>query len=182
MEAHALCARVQYPEVKFPFLCLLVSGGHCLLTFVKDIDTFLLMGESLDDAPGEALDKVARRLKLRNLPQLDFLSGGAAVETAAKQASITGKFKFPLPLNRYRDCQFSFAGMKNTSRRYILQEERDNDLVGGVMKDYAEFCASFQAAVTRHLCHRTQRAIEYCEVEEMFKGVEHRTLVKLSFI
>jgi N6-L-threonylcarbamoyladenine synthase len=177
MEAHALCARMQHPEIKFPFLCLLISGGHCLLAYVKDVDTFLLMGESLDDSPGEAFDKIARRLKLRNLPEFEYSSGGAAIEKAAKSATITGKYKFPLPLNRYRDCQFSFAGMKNSARRFIIQEERELDLVGNCLPDYPEFCASFLAAATRHLCHRTQRAIEYCEVEEMFAGVEQKTLV-----
>ncbi len=148
-----------------------------MLAYVKDVDTFLLMGESLDDSPGEAFDKIARRLKLRNLPEFEYSSGGAAIEKAAKSATITGKYKFPLPLNRYRDCQFSFAGMKNSARRFIIQEERELDLVGNCLPDYPEFCASFLAAATRHLCHRTQRAIEYCEVEEMFAGVEQKTLV-----
>lgn len=58
MEAHALTARMLDPSVLYPFLVLLISGGHCLLAVVTDVDQFLLLGQSLDDAPGEAFDKV----------------------------------------------------------------------------------------------------------------------------
>lgn len=58
MEAHALTIRMQDKSVQFPFLVLLISGGHCLLSVVKSVDDYLLLGQSLDDAPGEALDKV----------------------------------------------------------------------------------------------------------------------------
>lgn len=70
MEAHALTARLSNPSVTFPFLVLLISGGHCLLALVKNVDTFLLLGESLDDAPGEALDKVLKLVR-RNFLILD---------------------------------------------------------------------------------------------------------------
>lgn len=58
MEAHALTVRLFDKNIQFPFLVLLISGGHCLISIVKDVDEFLLLGKSLDDAPGEALDKV----------------------------------------------------------------------------------------------------------------------------
>lgn len=58
MEAHALTARMHDHSIEFPFLVLLISGGHCLLAIVQDVDDFLLMGQSLNDAPGEAFDKV----------------------------------------------------------------------------------------------------------------------------
>lgn len=58
MEAHALTGRMINPWIEFPFLVLLISGGHCLLSIVKSVDEFLLLGKSLDDAPGEAFDKV----------------------------------------------------------------------------------------------------------------------------
>lgn len=58
MEAHALTSRMHDPNVKFPFLVLLISGGHCLLAVAQGVNDFLLMGESMDDAPGEAFDKV----------------------------------------------------------------------------------------------------------------------------
>lgn len=124
MEAHALMARMTN-KVPFPFLCILISGGHSLLTLVKSTSQFYLLGETLDDAPGEAFDKIARRLKLRNLPEYAWLSGGRSIEQAAMSSDNPRKYDFPLPLSHYRDCQFSFAGLKNTATRHILQQERE---------------------------------------------------------
>lgn len=124
MEAHALMARMTH-KVPFPFLCILVSGGHSLLTLVKSTSQFYLLGETLDDAPGEAFDKIARRLKLRNLPQYAWLSGGRAIEQAAMLSNNPRRYDFPLPLSHYRDCQFSFAGLKNTATRHIVQQEKE---------------------------------------------------------
>ncbi|ETN66832.1 hypothetical protein AND_001381 [Anopheles darlingi] len=85
---------------------------------------FRLLGETLDDAPGEALDKIARRLKLRNVAKYEHMSGGQAIELAALAgASQSAAYDFPLPLSKYRDCQFSFAGLKNTATRHILEQE-----------------------------------------------------------
>ncbi|CAO1408609.1 unnamed protein product, partial [Diamesa serratosioi] len=177
MEAHALTARMNN-DIKFPFLCLLVSGGHSLLAFVKDVRTFHLLGETLDDAPGEAFDKIARRLKMRNIPGFENKSGGQSIEEAARSAKFCKSYPFPLPLARYRDCQFSFAGMKNTAKRHIQRVERELDLdVDKVIPEYAEFCASFQAGVARHICNRTQRAMDYCEKEKLFENVQQRVLV-----
>ena len=111
MEAHALTARLLTP-VQFPFLVLLISGGHCLLSLATDIDQFELLGTSIDDSPGEALDKCARRLRLHNLPGMRDMSGGKAVELTAAKA--TGMVEFPVPMRGYRDCRFSFAGVKAT--------------------------------------------------------------------
>lgn len=123
MQAHALMARMTTP-IPFPFLCLLVSGGHSLLVFIEGTDRFRLLGETLDDAPGEALDKIARRLKLRNVAKYEHMSGGQAIELAALAgASQSSAYDFPLPLSKYRDCQFSFAGLKNTATRHILEQE-----------------------------------------------------------
>lgn len=79
MQAHALTVRIS-KVVEFPFLCLLISGGHSLLTYVKSLNEFMLLGESMDDAPGELFDKIARDLKLRNMLEFQHLSGGAAIE------------------------------------------------------------------------------------------------------
>lgn len=168
MEAHALTARADQ-RVHYPFLCLLASGGHCLLTVVRGVEHFQLLGESLDDAPGEAFDKIARRMKLRNLPAYEWLSGGQAIETAATHSKNPDRFQFPLPLARQRNCLFSFAGLKNTAKRHIDRVERELRLAPDeVMPDYADFSAGFLRAITRHICHRTQRAIEWCELENVF--------------
>ncbi|GAB0087710.1 Probable tRNA N6-adenosine threonylcarbamoyltransferase, mitochondrial [Sergentomyia squamirostris] len=165
MEAHALTARITN-QVEFPFLCLLASGGHCQLTLVKSLNDFYLLGESIDDAPGEAFDKIARQLNIHNLPEYAKLSGGAAIETAARRAQHHQQFDFPLPLARLRDCQFSFAGLKNSARRSILAAEKEF-LVGPgeIIPNFEDFCLGFLRASTRHICHRTQRAMEFCERE-----------------
>ncbi|CAB1447139.1 unnamed protein product [Pleuronectes platessa] len=83
MEAHALTVRMLHP-VAFPFLVLLISGGHSLLAVARGVDDFLLLGHTLDEAPGDILDKVARRLSLIKHPQCSTLSGGQAIELLAK--------------------------------------------------------------------------------------------------
>jgi N6-L-threonylcarbamoyladenine synthase len=128
MEAHALTARMYDKTLQFPFLVLLISGGHCLLAVAKDVDKFLLLGTSLDDAPGEAFDKVARRMKLRNLPEYSQLSGGQAVELAASKAEDPLQFKFTIPLLHYKDCNFSMAGLKTQCHRHLLVEEEKHSM------------------------------------------------------
>lgn len=178
MEAHATMVRLSQPTVQFPFLCLLASGGHCLLAYVRDAGDYRLLGESLDDAPGEAFDKIARRLRLRQLPEFEWMSGGQAIEEAARQATDAERFAFPLPLARQRNCQFSFAGIKNNARRHIELAERQHQLAADtVMPHYADFCAGLLRGVTRHICHRTQRAIEYCERQEWFADGAQRRIV-----
>lgn len=176
MKGHALTVRIT-KSIPFPYLCLLISGGHSLLTYVKTASEFQLLGDSLDDAPGELFDKIARDLKLRNLPGFQDLSGGAAIEKATYLAENKLKFDYPLPLSRYRDCQFSYSGLKNTARRHLLEQE--NGLaVDEVIPCYADYCASLLCAVTRHICHRTQRAIEFCESEgDFFASDSSRSFV-----
>ncbi|KAH8273337.1 hypothetical protein KR018_002540, partial [Drosophila ironensis] len=172
MEAHALQARMEHTErpepIGFPFLCLLVSGGHCQLAVVRGPGRLSLLGQTLDDAPGEAFDKIARRLRLHSLPEYRLWNGGRAVEHAARLAANPLAFEFPLPLAQQRNCNFSFAGIKNNSFRAIRQQERaERTPVDGVISNYGDFCAGLLRAVSRHLMHRTQRALEYCLLPEV---------------
>ncbi|GAX78004.1 hypothetical protein CEUSTIGMA_g5446.t1 [Chlamydomonas eustigma] len=100
-------------SVQFPFLCLLVSGGHNLLLLVKGVGQYVQLGTTLDDALGEAYDKVARLLGLDLKP-----NGGAALESFAKQGDPLA-FKFVLPMKKYQNCDFSFAGLKTSVRLCI---------------------------------------------------------------
>lgn len=179
MEAHALTARIEH-DVEFPYLTLLVSGGHCLLAVAQSLDKFLLLGETVDDAPGEAFDKTARYLKLSNMKCFENKSGGQSIEEAANLChEATNKYQFPLMMSRYRDCQFSFAGIKNTARKHIrIQNAAMGLSVDEVIPDYPDFCANFLGAVARHLCHRTQRAMEFCERNGLLKNANMtKTLV-----
>lgn len=151
MEAHALVVRcTDRQDVEFPFLCLLVSGGHNLLMVVRGVGNYLQLGSTLDDALGEAYDKIARLLGLDLQP-----SGGAALEALAKEGDPLA-FKFPIPLRKRQNCDFSYAGLK-TSVRLAIEE-----LVGEPSEANrqlrADIAASFQYAAVRHLAERTRRA------------------------
>nr|CAH7768206.1 unnamed protein product [Callosobruchus chinensis] len=177
MEAHALTARMHDNTVEFPFLVLLISGGHCLLAVAQKVDSFLLLGESIDDAPGEAFDKMARRMKLRNLPEYSCLSGGQALELASQKADNPLQYNFTTPLLQYKNCNFSFAGLKNQLQRHLVDEERQEDVpADGVIPGVNNLCAGFQLAITRHLCHRLQRAMEYVQRKNLIPP-DKRTLV-----
>ncbi|CAG9768547.1 unnamed protein product [Ceutorhynchus assimilis] len=177
MEAHALTARMIDKSIQFPFLVLLISGGHCLLAVAQNVDKFLLLGDSIDDAPGEAFDKLARRMKLKNLPEYATLSGGQAIELAASKATNPLQFEFKPPMSAYKDCTFSFAGIKNICTRYIIKEEIFKDLAPDeVIPDVNNLCAGFLLVITRHLCHRLQRAIEYAARKQLIP-TDKQTLV-----
>jgi N6-L-threonylcarbamoyladenine synthase len=147
LAGHALTPRLT-DGLAFPYLMLLVSGGHCQLLRVEGADRFVRLGGTIDDAPGEAFDKVARLL---GLPQ----PGGPAVERAAALGAPT--VPLPRPLLDRPGCDLSFSGLKTAVLR-----ARD-DLVsrhGGLPEDArADLCASFQAAIRDVLAEKTRRAL-----------------------
>ncbi|XP_045446143.1 probable tRNA N6-adenosine threonylcarbamoyltransferase, mitochondrial [Melitaea cinxia] len=169
MEAHALVARMFY-DIEFPFLALLISGGHCLLTVVKDVDNFLLLGNTLDNAPGEVLDKAARRMKLRNIPAYSELVGGKAIEEAAKCAKNPELFAFPTPLVKSRDCNFSFSGIKEVLMKHLVRKEKEHNAVGDeIIPEINDLCAAFQLIIAEHISHRVQRAVLFCTKNQFLK-------------
>nr|XP_033338812.1 probable tRNA N6-adenosine threonylcarbamoyltransferase, mitochondrial isoform X1 [Megalopta genalis] len=182
MEAHALTVRMMHKVcriilVDFPYVVLLVSGGHCLLAIVEDVSKFYLLGTTLNNTPGEIFDKIARRLKLRNIPEFSTLNGGLAIETAAYRASNVNQFTFTPVMQHYRDCNFSFAGLLNTCLKYIEKQEKDHNIIADMtMPDVYNLCAAFQLAVVTHICQRTQRAIEFIDNTSLFPK-DKRTLV-----
>ncbi|XP_023333368.1 probable tRNA N6-adenosine threonylcarbamoyltransferase, mitochondrial isoform X2 [Eurytemora carolleeae] len=167
MAAHALTVRMEQ-DVKFPFLFLLISGGHCILGIAKDIDNFTLLGEGLDGSPGEMLDKAARNLKLHSLPNMRDISGGLAVETLAKKA--VNPIKFTVPLHNERNCNFSFSGYKGHLHLVLRRLEKNRELPfdsQSVIPEASDVCAGLQYAVSKHLCERLQRGIEFTEYKEL---------------
>uniref|UniRef100_A0A672RSY1 N(6)-L-threonylcarbamoyladenine synthase n=1 Tax=Sinocyclocheilus grahami TaxID=75366 RepID=A0A672RSY1_SINGR len=144
MEAHALTVKMLHP-VDFPFLVLLVSGGHSLLALAKGIDEFLLLGQTLDVAAGDTLDKIARRLSLRNHPECSTLSGGQAIELLAKEGDRLA-FHFKAPMGQLYDCNFSFAGLRNQVTMAINKKEREE----GVEKGHLLSCVKDIAAASQH--------------------------------
>ncbi|EFN64479.1 Probable O-sialoglycoprotein endopeptidase 2 [Camponotus floridanus] len=176
MEAHALTVRM-VQKVDFPYLVLLVSGGHSLLAIVENVDKFYTLGTTLDNAPGEIFDKIARRLKLANIPEFSHMSGGQAIEIAASKATNATKFAFEPIITHKRNCQFSFSGMLNKCLYYISKQEKEFEIDGStVIPDAYNLCAAVQMCTVKHICHRTQRAMEFISNLNLISQ-EKRTLV-----
>jgi N6-L-threonylcarbamoyladenine synthase len=148
LAGHALTPRLT-DRITYPYLMLLVSGGHCQFLIVRGCEEFTRLGGTIDDAPGEAFDKTARLL---GLPQ----PGGPHVEQEAKQGDPT-RFRFPRPLLDRPGCDMSFSGLKTA-----LLRARDTLIAaqGGLTRrDRADLCAGFQAAVADVLAEKTRRAL-----------------------
>jgi N6-L-threonylcarbamoyladenine synthase len=147
LAAHALTPRL-IADVAFPYLVLLVSGGHGQFILVEAPDRFERLGGTIDDAPGEAFDKIA---KLLGLDQ----PGGPAVEREAATGD-PARFALPRPLLDREDCDLSFSGLKTAVRR---ARDRLVAAQGGLRRaDRAHLCAGFQAAVAETLAEKTRRA------------------------
>ncbi|MDO6481713.1 tRNA (adenosine(37)-N6)-threonylcarbamoyltransferase complex transferase subunit TsaD [Shimia thalassica] len=149
LAGHALTPRLT-DHVTFPYLMLLVSGGHCQFLIARGAEDFSRLGGTIDDAPGEAFDKTARLL---GLPQ----PGGPSVQKAAERGDPK-KFRFPRPLLDRPGCDMSFSGLKTA-----LLRARDSVVTekGGLTeRDQADLCAGFQAAVVDVLAEKTRRAID----------------------
>ena len=148
LAGHALTPRLT-DDVPYPYLMLLVSGGHCQFLLVTGTDGFKRLGGTIDDAPGEAFDKVAR---LISLPQ----PGGPSIERAAKSGDPK-RFAFPRPLMDRPGCDMSFSGLKTAvlRARDALVAEKS----GLTEQDQADLAAGFQAAVVDVLAEKTRRAL-----------------------
>jgi len=145
LEGHALSPRL-VADVEFPYMLLLVSGGHCQLLEVRGIGQFRRLGTTIDDAAGEAFDKVAKLLKLG-------FPGGPAVEKAARSGDA-GRFPLPRPLKGTAEPHFSFAGLKTAVLREV--EKLGHEPTD---QDKADLAASFQAAVVDCIIDRTKKAL-----------------------
>jgi len=148
LAGHALTP-VLTDGLAFPYLMLLVSGGHCQFLRVDGPDDFTRLGGTIDDAPGEAFDKVARLL---GLPQ----PGGPAVEAAAL-AGDPARFGLPRPLLDRPGCDLSFSGLKTAVLR--LRDQLITAQGGLSEQDRADLCAGFQTAVADVLAVKSTRAL-----------------------
>lgn len=148
LAGHALTPRLT-DAVVYPYLVLLVSGGHCQFLAVESADTFHRLGGTIDDAPGEAFDKTARVLGLG-------YPGGPLVEAEALNGDPR-RFRFPRPLLDRAGCDMSFSGLKTALRRATDQVVAEK---GGItVQDRADLCAGFQAAVADVLAEKSRRAM-----------------------
>ncbi|XP_061858060.1 tRNA N6-adenosine threonylcarbamoyltransferase, mitochondrial isoform X2 [Colius striatus] len=161
MEAHALTIRLTH-HVEFPFLVLLLSGGHCILAVAQGVSDFLLLGQSIDIAPGDMLDKVARRLSLRKHPECHSMAGGKAIEHLA-QTGDRQQHTFRLPMQQHRNCDFSFSGLQCLVNKAIKQKEKEEGIQEGeILSCVKDIAAAVQHAVAVHIIQRTYRAMLFC--------------------
>lgn len=147
LEGHALTVRLEQ-DIAFPYLLLLVSGGHCQILLVERVGQYTRLGGTIDDALGEAFDKTAKML---GLPY----PGGPQVEKLARTGD-PHRFAFPKPLLGRQGCDFSFSGLKTAVRLCIAECEKAGCLTP---KDKSDICASFQYTVGEVIKERLQNAI-----------------------
>lgn len=152
LAGHALTPRLT-DQVSYPYLMFLVSGGHCQFLLVQGADRFTRLGGTIDDAPGEAFDKVARLL---GLPQ----PGGPSVEHAALSGNAD-RFALPRPLLDRPGCDLSFSGLKTAVLRV---RNRLIEAQGGLYtQDQSDLCAGFQASVVDVMAEKSSRALMLCQ-------------------
>ncbi len=144
LEGHLLAPLLESPAPAYPFLALLVSGGHTLLVRVGGFGDYHILGQSLDDAAGEAFDKTAKLLGLS-------YPGGPALEALARRGDAR-RFDFPRPMTDRPGLDFSFSGLK-THVLHTLQRSAGDD------RDRADIAAGFQQAVVDTLCIKCRRAL-----------------------
>jgi N6-L-threonylcarbamoyladenine synthase len=144
MEGHLLAPLLEENPPEFPFLALLVSGGHTLLVKVQGVGRYEVLGESLDDAAGEAFDKTAKLLGLG-------YPGGPALARLAEQGQ-PGRFHFPRPMTHRPGLDFSFSGLKTFAIMTLCQQGDDP-------QTRADIAYAFQEAVVDTLAIKCQRAL-----------------------
>lgn len=143
---------------QFPILGLLVSGGHTQLVLVRKIGDYQLLGETLDDAAGEAFDKVAKMLNLG-------YPGGPIIEELAREGN-PNRFSFPIPMARHPSLNFSFSGLKTACLykiRSIPNSKKNRQF-------YCDFAASFQKALTKAITLKLKKAIKLSLPKQLFLG------------
>ena len=150
LEGHALTIRIT-ENMNYPYLLLLVSGGHCQIIIIEKLGEYRIIGRTLDDAVGEAFDKVAKMLNLG-------YPGGPIVEKFAKEGDEKA-YQLPKPLIKKGECNFSFSGLKTAVRNLIIK-------LGDIDKQKkSDVCASFQYTIAEVLANKLIESIKLFNIE-----------------
>jgi N6-L-threonylcarbamoyladenine synthase len=157
LHGHVAANFLEPEPLEPPFLCLVASGGHTLLAVVREAASFELLGQTLDDAAGEALDKAARLLGLG-------FPGGPAIERLAREGDPDA-FRFPVAMSREPSLDFSFSGLK-TALVYRCRELGEAE----TRRRRADLAAGFQAAVVGQLASKLERALRSNEWQAVALG------------
>ncbi len=162
MEGHLLAPMLEENVPDFPFVALLVSGGHTMLVRVDGIGQYEMLGESVDDAAGEAFDKTAKLLGL------DY-PGGPALSKMAENGT-KGRFTMPRPMTSRPGLDFSFSGLKTAAATIIRKEIELQKSLGNEGMDeqtHADVAYAFQEAVVDTLAIKCRRALQQCELKRL---------------
>jgi N6-L-threonylcarbamoyladenine synthase len=155
IEGHISANFIQYKDLKPPFICLVVSGGHTFIVHMKDYGEFEVLGQTRDDAAGEAFDKVARAIGLG-------YPGGPKIDKISKEGNPDG-IKFPrAKFHENNSLDFSFSGVKSSVLNYLNQMEMKNEEI-----NRADVAASFQKAVVSFLVDNSIKACKLKGVNKM---------------
>jgi len=154
MQAHVLAHFAEDPKPQFPFLCLTVSGGHTQIVLVRDYFDMEVLGQTIDDAAGEAFDKTGKLLSL------DY-PAGPIIDRLAQQGEV--RFEFPEP--QISGLNFSFSGLKTSILYWLKKELKSNP--NFIQENLADICASVQARIVSILMKKLERAAEQTDVSEI---------------
>src|SRR5690606_10084671 len=155
MQAHILPHFIEEPKPNFPFLCLTVSGGHTQIVLVKDYFEMEILGQTIDDAAGEAFDKAA---KILGLPY----PGGPLIDKYALEGDAK---KFPFPVSNLPDYNFSFSGLKTNILYFLQKETAANPSV--IENNLNDICASYQDTIIRSLFKKLVKATRDYKVKDV---------------
>ncbi len=164
IEGHIAANYITHKELKPPFLCMIISGGHTHLVNIKDYTEFEILGKTRDDAIGEAFDKVARVIGLE-------YPGGPKIDKLAKE----GKANIQLPQTYFENLDFSFSGIKTA----ILNLNHKNPDI-----NKADLCASFEYTATNMLIENTKKAIKKLNIDKvaLAGGVSANSYIREQFL
>ena len=157
LEGHLLSPLLSSPAPEFPFVALLVSGGHTQLMRVDGVGRYTLLGETLDDAAGEAFDKSAKLLGLG-------YPGGPALAKLATQGR-PGKYKLPRPMLHSGDLEFSFSGLKTAVLTLVKQSGNDQNILDEQTK--ADIACAVQEAIVDVLAHKARAALAQTGLDQL---------------
>ena len=154
IEGHVSANYISNPDLKPPFLCLVVSGGHSHIVSVNHYGSYELLGGTTDDAAGEAFDKVAKMLGLG-------YPGGPMIEKMA-EIGDENRFVLPHPLKNSNDCNLSFSGLKTAVRKIIESYDESGNIEHVILskKDTADICACFQKTAAECLTEKLAKAAD----------------------
>ena len=169
LEGHILSPLLEKNKPNFPFICLLISGGHTFLVYVRKLHDYEIIGETLDDACGEAFDKVGKLLGF-NYP------AGPMIEQFSKLAMIK-KYKFPIPMIKNKTLNFSFSGIKTHAYNTIKKIKNISN------QERAEISYALQDSITKSLLNKCMIAQKKYNVNEIVivGGVSANTYIRNRF-